>query len=587
MADPNISQYKYSAMSNLVLQADRRLYSRNKDENTGDPESLAGRLNIRDMGSRVARDQAPKQKKMAPGLGVERGTIHEGEDVLERERRKRKRGEPAQTRGAGILSAGDALIEGLKYRPRTPATRATYDLLLTVTANALGDVSQEIVRSAADAILEFLKDENMKDLDKKKEVDEIVGTTMTPKEFNELVNLGKKITDYDAQDEDEDMDDGDEAELDDRQGVAVVFDEDDEDEDGIARTYEVRDEDEDSDEEDDIQDQPDDEAATAGGAGAPDVDPDEEDTEMVLDSGIAEASRRKREDSDLVPIHEIDAYWLQRQIGSIYSDAHVQQQKTQDALQILSGKSLEGEEISLRDIENDLMDLFDYEHPEIVGKFVTNRDRIVWATRWRRVAEDTDARNLLEVEMVEAGQRAILDELVGNQDTGAEGPRPSKKMKLDLMDIDVPKAQIESQEEKKDGTLSGGLQPQRLINLENLVFEQGNHLMTNPKVVLPQGSTKRTFKGYEEIHVPAPKARVDPGEKLIPTSDLPDWARQGFGSAKSLNRIQSKCYPSAFGDDGNMLVCAPTGSGKTNVAMLTMLREIGKHRNPEDRKSVV
>ena len=28
----------------------------------------------------------------------------------------------------------------------------------------------------------------------------------------------------------------------------------------------------------------------------------------------------------------------------------------------------------------------------------------------------------------------------------------------------------------------------------------------------------------------------------------------------------------------NMLVCAPTGAGKTNVAMLTMLHEIGLHR---------
>jgi pre-mRNA-splicing helicase BRR2 len=227
----------------------------------------------------VGREDAPK-KKMAPGLqGVERGAIREGEDVLEREQRKRKRGEPAQTRGAGILSAGDALIEGLKYRPRTPATRATYDLLLTVTANALGDVSQEIVRSAADAILEYLKDENLKDLDKKKEIDDIVGMTMTPKQFNELVNLGKKITDYDAQDGDENTGDGagaDEAELDDRQGVAVVFDEDEEDEDGVGRTYEVRDDDEsDADEDDDIQDQPGlEEVATAGGAGAPDADPD-------------------------------------------------------------------------------------------------------------------------------------------------------------------------------------------------------------------------------------------------------------------------------------------------------------------------
>lgn len=586
MADPNnVSQYKYSAMSNLVLQADRRFVSRRTDEHTGDPESLAGRLNIRDMGSRVAREHVPKQKKIAPGL--ERGAMREGEDVLEREQKKRKRGEPAQTRGTGVLSAGDALIEGLKYRPRTPATRATYDLLLTVTANALGDVSQEIVRSAADAVLEYLKDENMKDLDKKKEIDDIVGITMTPKQFNELVNLGKKITDYDAQDDDDNMADGagaDEAELDERQGVAVVFDEsDDEDEDGIKRTYEVRDEDDESSEEEDVQDQPGlEESASAGGAGVPDAeDAEDEDVGMIIDGGVTDSSRRKRDEGDSIPIHEIDAYWLQRQIGSLYADAHIQQQKSRDALQILSGKSLEGEDISLRDIENDLMDLFDYENPEMVGKFVSNRDKIVWATRWRRAAEDDDARHLVENEMVEAGHRGILDELLGKSNEDADdGPRPAKKMKLDLMDIDIPKVQDE-QPEKKDGVLSGGLQPQRLINLDNLVFEQGNHLMTNPKVVLPQGSTKRTFKGYEEIHVPAPKPKRDPGEKNIPTTELPDWARQGFGSAKELNRIQSKCYPSAFHDDGNMLICAPTGSGKTNVAMLTILREIGKHRNPE------
>ena len=29
----------------------------------------------------------------------------------------------------------------------------------------------------------------------------------------------------------------------------------------------------------------------------------------------------------------------------------------------------------------------------------------------------------------------------------------------------------------------------------------------------------------------------------------------------------------------NLLLCAPTGAGKTNVALLTMLHEIGKHVN--------
>lgn len=108
MSDPHrdVSQYKYSAMSNLVLQADRRFVTRRTDEATGDPESLAGRLSIKDMGGRVARDEAPKQKKQ-PGLpNIQRGSLQEGEDVLLREQRKRK-ADAAQQR-AGLLGASDA-----------------------------------------------------------------------------------------------------------------------------------------------------------------------------------------------------------------------------------------------------------------------------------------------------------------------------------------------------------------------------------------------------------------------------------------------------------------------------------------------
>jgi succinyl-CoA synthetase beta subunit len=50
---------------------------------------------------------------------------------------------------------------------------------------------------------------------------------------------------------------------------------------------------------------------------------------------------------------------------------------------------------------------------------------------------------------------------------------------------------------------------------------------------------------------------------------------------KSLNRIQSKVCETALFTGENMLVCAPTGAGKTNVAMLTMLHEIGLHRRPD------
>ncbi|KAL7799156.1 Sec63 Brl domain-containing protein [Trichoderma ceciliae] len=568
MSDPHrdVSQYKYSAMSNLVLQADRRFVTRRTDEATGDPESLAGRLSINDMGSRVARDDAPKQKKQ-PGMpDIERGSLREGHDVLLREQRKRK----PDAQQAGVLGTNDTLIEGITYRPRTAATRATFDLILTLVANNLGDVPHDVVRSAADAALEYLKDDDMKDLDKKKEIDDILGSTLNPKQFNELINLGKKITDYDAQDDDEDVNMGDnnddDAEIDERQGVAVAFDEDDE-EDEIVN--EVRDE------------SSEDEDGEGEGEGATKTEEDaaEADDEMILDSAPQGDQHKKNEKASILA-RDIDAFWLQRQIGTLYPDAHEQADKTKEALRILSGEPDEvgGEEKPLREIENDLMELFDFEHHELVQKLVENREKVFWLTKLARAA-DAEQRADVEREMASEGLQWILNQLRGK--SGADGDKAGKGGIK--MDIDVPASFTAEgpKTERPEGHLVGGLQPKRLINLDNLVFDQGNHLMTNPKVRLPEGSTKRSFKGYEEIHVPAPKKRNEPDDILIPITDMPEWSRIPFSTSKSLNKIQSKCYPTAFEDDGNMLVCAPTGSGKTNVAMLTILREIGKNRNPE------
>ena len=46
---------------------------------------------------------------------------------------------------------------------------------------------------------------------------------------------------------------------------------------------------------------------------------------------------------------------------------------------------------------------------------------------------------------------------------------------------------------------------------------------------------------------------------------------------KSLNRIQSLVFETAYTSNENLLICAPTGAGKTNVAMLTVVHEIKQH----------
>lgn len=50
-----------------------------------------------------------------------------------------------------------------------------------------------------------------------------------------------------------------------------------------------------------------------------------------------------------------------------------------------------------------------------------------------------------------------------------------------------------------------------------------------------------------------------------------------FSGIKSLNRIQSVVFDTAYNTNENLLICAPTGAGKTNVALLTILHTVRQH----------
>ena len=53
--------------------------------------------------------------------------------------------------------------------------------------------------------------------------------------------------------------------------------------------------------------------------------------------------------------------------------------------------------------------------------------------------------------------------------------------------------------------------------------------------------------------------------------------QEAFRGTKTLNRIQSIVFEAAYTSNENLLICAPTGAGKTNVAMLTVLHELKQH----------
>ncbi len=517
----DLSGYNYAAISSLVLTADRSALPRRDKEPDGAPTSLVGRIDPREMGSRVQRevpkDLQKKKKKAA-----------DKQDAGERPAKRRA----ADVTGFGYTDIIEATedVEGLTYRPRTAETREVYELILSSVHQALGDQANDVVRSAADTVLETLKNENLKDFDKKKEVEEILGP-ISNESFSQLVNLSKKITDYGVEDEqlaDPDQERKD-AEIDDEMGVAVVFDEEEEEEED-EEGFEIREE---SDEEA--------EEATEGAEPPPES---LEEDELVIGASSSGQQGKTQADKDIVSPHSIDGFWVQRQISEVYPDPVTAADKASSVLAIL------GSESNVRDCENQLMELFEYQHFPLIRKFVKNRDVIVWCTKLMR--SDADERVNVEVAMREKGVGWILRELAGDR---------KAKANSDAMDVD-DKPKVDAV--PKTATLAPGsiVQPKGTVDLEGMAFSQGGHLMSNKKCKLPEGSFKRAKKGYEEIHVPAPKSKPTHDSELVMIDALPEWAREGFKGYRNLNRIQSKLYPIAFGTDEPLLLCAPTGAGK-------------------------
>ena len=505
---------------------DRSALPRRDKEPDGAPTSLVGVIDPKQMGSRVQREtpkDLERKKKKAANADV-------GDKI------NKRRQDTTASAGFGYTDIIEATqdVEGLVYRPRTQETREVYSLMLGIVHQTLGDQAQDIVRSAADTVLETLKSDALKDFDKKKDIESVIGP-LTGEAFSQLVNLSKKVTDYGA--EDEEMVDPDierkDAEIDDEVGVAVVFEDEDEQEEDDEEAYEIRDESDDEEDEEPTE--------KVEGAEGEDADGAE-----ALVFGGGGGKKKAKTDDDKVSPHEIDGFWLQRLVSTAYPDAVTSTAKTTEALNILSS------EANLRDVENSLMDLFDYDHFQIVRILTKNRDVIVWCTKLSR-SDENDRMNV-EVAMREKGVGWIIKALSGDRSKAVAGG--------DAMDVDSKKSALPT-----TGTLAPGtvVQPRKTVDLESMIFAQGGHLMSNKKCKLPEGSFKRSKKGYEEIHVPAPKQKpLAPGD-LIPITDLPPWTHEAFKGAKTLNRVQSKLYPVAFGTDEPILLCAPTGAGKVRL----------------------
>ncbi|KAK3589739.1 hypothetical protein CHS0354_021060 [Potamilus streckersoni] len=517
-------QYEYKANSNLVLQADRSLIDRRgRDEPTGEVQTLAGKLIGTRMGDKAQRTRPPQME--------ERKNKRQKRDEAQRDMLKMK--------GASLLSEGVTDMVGILYRPKTPETRQTYEILLSFMQAAIGDQPRDILCGAADEVLIVLKNEKMREKEKKKEVENLLGP-LAEERFALLVNLGKKITDW-GQDEKMQTDEN----IDETYGVNVQFEES-EDEDDADVYGEIKEEEEEENE------------------------GEEAELDVTLQANLAGGDEMSKKSGDRLHPRDIDAFWLQRKLSKYYpDDPTMAQTKAGEVLEILKNSSDD------REVENQLVFLLGVTSFDFIKVLRQHRQMILYCTLLAQAQNETEKNQIVEKMEGDPELKPILNALqvTDKEDIVSEERSRRQQARQNRMAADIEAMDVDDEEEL------GFVQ---MLDIEDLTFSQGSHLMANKRCQLPDGSFRKQRKGYEEVHVPALKPKpFDSDESLVPVDRLPKYAQPAFEGFKSLNRIQSRLFKAAMESDQNLLLCAPTGAGKTNVALLCMLREIGKHVNAD------
>mmetsp|Transcript_200 Transcript_200/g.509 ORF Transcript_200/g.509 Transcript_200/m.509 type:complete len:2147 (-) Transcript_200:47-6487(-) len=488
----------------------------------------------------------------------------------------------------------------------------------------LGNQASSVLKDAAEEVIQILKDSELRDPERHDKISRIltgkgvsgsnrnaIKGAMTAEKYAEFVQLGKRLDDFDdVTKQDGESGKGDTKKqnakknlVDDEMGVAVVFDDSDEEDedpnrpDGASDIEDgvVIDASSDSDENENEDDDNSDEwrrRETARVDG--DNNNDNDDEEKLIQGGDTAVHKKKRGQERFLSVHEIDAHFLQRHLSRHIDDAAESARVASKVLDVLDLRN----NSDVRECENKLLMLLQFDMFDTIELLLRNRVK-VWACVSIKRAKTEEEISLIEKCLLDeaTGEGKIVWNEIHSKSRAEDWSRERMRGLTDKMkggDLlkesnDASKA-LDSENTKADENVSMDMDDDDAkrkkenmeLNLDQLVFQEGSHTMSNKRCDLPDTSWRAMKKGYEEVHVPAVKAIIPDGEELIKISELPEWTRSAFSGMEKLNRIQSKMYDVALKSSENVLLCAPTGAGKTNVACLTMLNILAQFKKQSE-----
>uniref|UniRef100_A0A7E4USK6 MIF4G domain-containing protein n=1 Tax=Panagrellus redivivus TaxID=6233 RepID=A0A7E4USK6_PANRE len=260
-------------------------------------------------------------------------------------------------------------------------------------------------------------------------------------------------------------------------------------------------------------------------------------------------------------------------------------------------------------LQSDLLDCLGYDHVEVVGEVLGNRARVVDellnAPEIVVEAGTSGHSNGQEVRSLVTDDGPMLANFTVESKTQSRIRKDQRKEQLrakketskvvaGLGEVDkleyllaVRDQERKRQRELQEAQWNSNDGPAPTRKRYPYVFDSFETGALKPiavdsaKMALPEGSTFKRNRRFEEIYVPPTPQGAALDFQKVKVSTLDPLGKLGFEGFKELNTIQSIVFDKAYHTVENLLICAPTGAGKTNIAMLTVLKTIRDHCKPD------
>ena len=242
------------------------------------------------------------------------------------------------------------------------------------------------------------------------------------------------------------------------------------------------------------------------------------------------------------------------------------------------------------EMQGEFIDLLGFDDISTIEEFITNRDEICESFDVAKSAVEANKKISLSQENLKLFGNTTVQTEVGKSKKKKGTFNELQKLQqennqiLEFLGFDR-KFFIENNEninELNNNKIIGGNQ---IIENDDFNFQEINPVkkafgdvgynenIVNDKEIYQEKSIRKN--NYVEIVVKNREKKREKTELKNVVKVLPKWAQKCF-DFNFFNEIQSAVFDKSFYTDENILITAPTGAGKTNIALVTILREINR-----------